>query len=61
MYIVKIVNKKNSQLPAGPTFWTGSGEEHEKLIDGISAAQEWINDSSDPEGYEIEYRVVGCL
>lgn len=61
MYIVKIVTTSDSPLPDGPTFWTGSGEEHEKLIDGINAAKEWISSSYTPEDYEIEYRVVGCL
>jgi len=66
MYIVRVLKKNDSpslsrNVSGLPVIFTGSGEDYKTLKEGIAAAHRWISSSNDPESYEVNYRVVGCL
>ena len=53
---------KETRKTAGPTFFSGSGEQFVNLSEALSEAKRWIEENcKNPEEWTTVHRIVGCL
>lgn len=60
MYVVYVSNN-GSQVSEFESIFTGDDDRYPTLKSGIDAAKTWISESKDRKGYEVKYRIIGCL
>ena len=60
MYTV-YVSKNGTETSEFEPIFTGDDDGYPTLKSGIDAAKSWILESEDRKGYEVKYRIIGCL
>ena len=59
MYLVDIYDSEN-RCAAGPDWFTDAAE-GPTLQQALEEAKNWIEESEEPERYQVMYRIVGRL
>ena len=59
MYLVDIYDSEN-RCAVGPDWFTDAAE-GPTLQQALEEAKNWIEESEEPERYQVMYRIVGCL